>query len=489
MAIVRNRSLGTIVIALIAVMMLDTVACSTSESLPGGAIGNIGRYNYSPSVIEAKGTRQFWWCSEGVNPTDESQNTDAIFYESVNMTTLEAHGPALVLAETPGAWDSAFTCNPKVIAGKFQNPLGDGQTYTYALYYVGTRSIAGVDNSIGVAFSNDGIHWKKYPNPVISSTTESEYGVGQPAIYNSDHKSLLQIFYEDSYPIQHHVAAVSNDGVHFTVQGTLATNGLGSEDSEATWGDMAYEPKAGEWYAIFNRPLRPPSATGGVIERGQYGVRLYKIPQNALLTGTSSWQQLVTMDTNATGFESNFIAGFVHDPYDNLTLASGGKIQMYTSVSYPAPGWGATPREAGQSADIRNWILIPMEWSPSVETIVPLNRYFNGAAHEVTTGWISPNSGLQLEGLLGHLYASQFQGAMVPFYSCEAARTDYFVSLDVGCEGKRILGGNGYAYAQPVSGLNLVALYRCSTGHDHFVSKDPKCEGQTTDKLLGYVLP
>ena len=68
--------------------------------------------------------------------------------------------------------------------------------------------------------------------------------------------------------------------------------------------------KAGEWYAVFNRPLRPPSTTGGVLERGQYGVELYKIPQNALLTGVSPWQQLATMDTNSTGFESNFIAGF-----------------------------------------------------------------------------------------------------------------------------------------------------------------------------------
>ena len=66
---------------------------------------------------------------------------------------------------------------------------------------------------------------------------------------------------------------------------------------------------------------------------------------------------------------------------------------------------------------------------------------------------------------------------------------DYFVSLDIGCEGQRILGKNGYGYSQPVSGLKLVALYRCSTGQDHFVSKDPKCEGKTTDELLGYVVP
>jgi hypothetical protein len=66
---------------------------------------------------------------------------------------------------------------------------------------------------------------------------------------------------------------------------------------------------------------------------------------------------------------------------------------------------------------------------------------------------------------------------------------DYFVSLDSACEGARILGTNGYAYSAPASGLNLIALYRCSTGYDHFVSTDPKCEGQSTQQLLGYVLP
>jgi len=66
---------------------------------------------------------------------------------------------------------------------------------------------------------------------------------------------------------------------------------------------------------------------------------------------------------------------------------------------------------------------------------------------------------------------------------------DYFVSLDVNCEGQRALGKEGYGYSQAVSGLNLVALYRCISQNGHFVSTDPKCEGQRTDELLGYAAP
>ena len=489
MNIANNQVLTIIKIFILLSLILVATGCSTSPSLPRGAIGNPGLYNYSPSIIETQGLRQFWWCSQGVNPSDNSQDTDTIYYGSMNMATLSSSHPILVLAESPGTWDSAFTCNPKVIGGVFDNPLGDGKSYSYAMYYVATADPSGNNNSIGVAFSNDGISWNKYPYPVISSSSQGGYGVGQPALYNADRKAAIRLFYEDSNPSPHHIAAVSTDGLHFTVQGTLTSLGLDSDDPQATWGDMAYDPNAGEWYAAFNRPLRPPSATGGVQERGQYGIELYKIPQSSLFTGALPWQQLAIMDTNATGFESNFIAGFVRDSYGNIAPASYPAIDIYASVSYPSPSWAASPAEEGMSASTWNWILMPMEWAPNLSPAIALNRYFNGSAHEVTTGWVSPDAGFQLEQTLGHLYASPLNGASVPFYGCKAGLADYFVSLDINCEGYLILGKNGYAYSQSVPGLNLMPLYRCRTAHDHFVSKDPKCEGQITDGLLGYVLP
>jgi hypothetical protein len=486
----KNRIPMVIMIFVVLSMILVSFGCSSSPSLPPGAVGNIGKYNYSPSVIETGNTLQVWWCSYGINPSNPAQDTDEIFYESINTSTHESYGPVMVLAETPGAWDSVYTCNPKVIGGVFENPLGDGQTYTYAMYYVATSN--GLNNNIGVAFSTDGINWKKYPQPVILATSNTNYGVGQPALYNSDHKAGIYMLYEDYTPSVHHVLAVSTDGLHFTVQGTLTSNGLDPDNPQASWGDMSYDSKAGEWYAVFNRPIRPASTTGGVQERGQYGVEVYKIPQDSLLTGASPWRQLATMDTNMTGFESNFIAGFVRDSYGNLDVASHPAIQLYTSVTYPQPAWEATPEEAGISANPGTWILVPMELAPEVNPI-PIHRYFNGSVHEVTTGWISPIGEFSLQEVLGHLYANPLHGATVPFYSCKRNQKDYFVSRDIGCEGQRTLGKEGYGYSQSVSGLNLVALYRCSEGvvpfEDHFVSKDPKCEGQTTDELLGYVLP
>jgi len=484
----RSKLHAVVVTSGLIAAVLAATGCS-SRSLPKGAIGNLGQYNYSPSIIETGNTRQVWWCSPGVNPTDTSQNTDAIYYQSIDMTTLKSSGPIPVMAETRNAWDSAFTCNPRVIGGFFENPLGDGNSYQYAMYYVATQSIGGNANSIGVAFSNNGVDWKKYPRPVIPTTTLPGYGVGQPAAYNVDHKSAIYLMYEDTYPIDHHVAATSSDGVHFTVQGTLTDNGLDTDDPHAGWGDIAYDVKMGEWYAIFNRPTRSALTTGGVLERGPYGIELYRIKQDALLTGASPWQQLAIMDTNSTGFEVNFIAGFVRDFYGSINVAAYPTIEMYTSISYPPPSWDATQSEAAESAAVEQWILMPMKWAPDAGTAVPFNRYFNGRAHEVTTGWVNPNGDFAKQQFLGHLYTVPVEGATVPFYGCKRGQTDYFVSLDTDCEGQQVIGKQGYAYPQPVLGHNLLALYRCSTSEGHFISKDPQCEGQTTDGLLGYVAP
>jgi hypothetical protein len=449
--------------------------------------GRTNRYNYSPTVIQTGNMRQIWWCGQAVNPADKSQDSDAILYESINLKTNVTTTPVTVLAETPGAWDSVYTCNPKVIKGTFVNPLGDGKTYNYAMYYVATADKNGDQNSIGVAFSNDGIRWNKYPKPVISPTTMVGYGVAQPAAYNSNGKAAIWIFYEDSLS-DTHVAVASSDGLHFAARGILTTAGIDPDTAVSGWGDMAYDSTNGYWYAVFNRRARDPSTTGGIVEQGSVGVELYRIPGSSLFTGATPWQELHTFDTNLTSSENNFLAGFVRDPFGTVNVGKYPTIQMEVSISNPPPDWNATPKEAGESASGRNWQLGLVEWAPD-HPLIALDRYANSTTRWVTTGWINPAIGFKMEMTLGHLYESPQQGATVPLYGCKRGATDYFVSLDHNCEGARILGKNGYGYAQPVAGRNLVPLYRCSTATDHFVSRDAKCEGQTTDELLGYAMP
>ncbi len=464
---------------------LGITSCGVSFApLPAGSIaGRANVYDYSPSVIQTGTLQESWWCGYGDNPENRSQLSDTIQYQSIDLSTNARHGPRTVLVETPGAWDSTFACNPKVIRGFFANPLGDGENFSYAMYYVGIDAPVGAVNFIGVAFSNDGVSWKKYPHPVIAPETSEGYGVGQPAVYNSDRQGAIRMFYEDSSYYPHHTEAISRDGVHFTVLGILTTNGL--DPQCLTWGDIAYDSGTGYWYAAFNTALRDPSTTGGVLERGQYGIKLYRIPDASLLTGNDPWELLMNFDTNLNGYEANFIAGFVRDEYGNLV--AGSPIRMYTSVSNPPPPWDASPAVAGASGAITNWDISWATWTPGQFAV--LKQYSNQATHQVTTGWVDPKGGFVLEATLGHLYQDPQSGATVPLFGCKAGSTDYFISRDAACEGARILGVNGYAYTQPVTGLNLVALYRCSSGHDHSVSANQACDGQTGQPLLGYILP
>jgi hypothetical protein len=459
------------------------------KNLPAGSVaGRAGIYDYSPTVIQSGNVRQVWWCGSDDNASDRTQISDSIQYQSENLSTGAQSGPVPVLGETQYAWDGDYTCNPKVIRGSFANPLGNGETYTYAMYYVATDSPQGIDNRIGVAFSNNGVDWKKYPHPVISPEAQTSYGVGQPALYNDDHQAGIRMFYEDDDGPLHHVEAISTDGLHFKVLGTLTTKGLDPNNPNPSWGDMAYDAATGYWYAGFNLGDRDPSTAGGVPELGQYGIQLYRIPDASLLTGNTPWEMVMTIDTCLTGYESNFLPGFVRDPYGNLNVGSYPAIEVYTSASVPQPPWNASPTVVGVSGNIAFWDISSVSWVPN-QPLKAFNRYFNQTAHEVTTGWIDPKGGFSLEKTLGHLYQAPQQGATVAFYSCKRGSTDYFISLDFSCEGSHVLGTAGFGYSKPVAGLNLVTLYRCSTGADDFVSNDSACEGHAAGQLLGYSLP
>ena len=469
---------------------IGLVGCNANSlaTPPGAIVGRGGGlYNYSPSVIQDGDLQKLWWCGTAQNPTDHEQTSDAILYESINDVTHAVDGPYVVLAETKGSWDFAFTCNPRVIGGTFVNPLGDGQTYKYEMFYVGTTS--GVNNNIGAAFSNDGMAWKKYPDPVVLSAATGDYGIGQPAAYNADGKSSITLFYEDNTPTIHHVEAASPDGIHFTVKGDLTMNGIDPLNQNPTWGDMGYDSATGYWYAAFNIPGRASSTTAGIVEIGQRGFQLYRIPNSSLLTGTTPWEMVKTVDSNLTGYEVNFIPSLLHDLNGNINTGSYPKLELFVSSSLPYTPWDATPERAGNAGDVSHWAITVNSYDPSQSTIA-LQRYINHKTYEVTTGWIDPKGTFFPDVTLGHLYPAPRNGATVALYNCKEASTGYFTSVDPACEGQRVEGLDGYGYIQQPDGVSTVGLYAClSAKSGRFLSKDPACEGSGNGALLAYALP
>jgi hypothetical protein len=109
----------------------------------------------------------------------------------------------------------------------------------------------------------------------------------------------------------------------------------------------------------------------------------------------------------------------------------------------------------------------------------------SSGTHFVGAG--APPAGSSYESGLGFLLRTGGSGRH-PIYGCLSGGADYFLSLDSGCEGRRVLGTEGYAYDAPPTSEPTQAVYRCQwPGHDHFASSSSDCEGQTTEGNLGYL--
>ena len=450
-----------------------------STTVGGPQEGTTGYYDYTPHGMRTSTTETEIWCgdtsSHTVDTILEQQYTLSNWSLKVPERTAFQEGPA-------GSWDDTFTCNPSnVIQGNFVNVLGDGVTYNYVVYYIGYGSSTKV-NQIGAAYSVDGLNWHKYPTPVESYPTSSCgcYGYSQPnavsiggviSLYFEDNPNGTQVF---------HDVAVSTDGAHFAPFTAVSNTGF-STLVKPNWGSLAYNPANLQYYVLLGEGWRPPSQTGGVQEAGDNGCVIYTSSDPTL----GNWTEIDTIDTNLTGYEVNFLCGFVTDYNGNLSPDLQPSIKILTSASYPRPAYNASPTDLSNSAVFNNWQIMWATYTPG-NSWKPLQRVdYSPGHHEVTTGWYD-SSVYHLENInLGKLAEAPTGSATVPLYGCKFNLTNYFVSLDAGCEGQYKLGVEGYLYSTPAA--DRTAIYRCNIpGHDHFVSTDPNCEGQTTEFLLGY---
>ncbi len=100
-------------------VLLGAAGCGISFApLPPGSVAGRARdYDYSPSAIQSGNVLQLWWCGSDDNPSDRTQISDAIEYESINLATNARYGPVPVLNESQFAWDSNYSCNPEEMIG------------------------------------------------------------------------------------------------------------------------------------------------------------------------------------------------------------------------------------------------------------------------------------------------------------------------------------------------------------------------------------
>jgi hypothetical protein len=122
----------------------------------------------------------------------------------------------------------------------------------------------------------------------------------------------------------------------------------------------------------------------------------------------------------------------------------------------------------------------------------PLTRYYHGRATDHIASPGSSGPGYRREGTLGYVAMSSAEPGTQQLTSCSDAM-DQFLSLDVTCGGKTVLGPVGRTWTAAPDGMNSRELFTCkitagALAGELFSSWDSACESQTKIGSLGFVL-
>lgn len=182
-------------------------------------------WDYSPSaMLDMDGKEKVWWCGhQGGHDVIKYRERTATGPWSAPQIVLQSnmHLPAGKLD-----WEGTHTCDPSVTRGTWNY---FGKTYTYALYYTTERpGTAGIDNRIGVAFSNDGKIWFKHGAPVINEGITGTYGSGQSVAWSADGGAGVRTIYTfvDSAGAIKYYYREAADGINFGPRRELSQAGL-----------------------------------------------------------------------------------------------------------------------------------------------------------------------------------------------------------------------------------------------------------------------
>lgn len=206
-------------------MSLGNVALAAPFS-GGELLFDQSGWDYSPSsMLDADGKEKVWWCGH-------LDGHDVIKYRE-RLQNAPWSAPQIVLqsdrfkaGQTPLPWEGVHTCDPTVARGTWDYL---GQIYTYILYYTTERpSTTGTDNRIGVAFSKDGIVWKKHAVPVINDGDTGTYGTGQSVAWSASGGAGVRTIYTfvDSTGGIKYYYRESADGINFGERRELSQSGL-----------------------------------------------------------------------------------------------------------------------------------------------------------------------------------------------------------------------------------------------------------------------
>jgi hypothetical protein len=316
----------------------------------------------------------------------------------------------------------------------------------------------------------------------------ASYEAAYDAVMNEQSTAKVLISLEHSFLVTDAPAAASP-----LLSGATFLTGFASRVAPRAW-RVAYHPYAPNLFSPVFSPDDEP-----VVGYGNIGILAGWLRQH--FPGVpSSWDiELTESGINSLGAQSSAAAQAtaVCDTLRNVTGTPGISNYVYHRMVDNAAegglGLGLHDVNSVAKAAWSVWALsnrndlTPPQLSCGFENLpyTRLDRSSSATRGHWASTRIAP-SGFTVEQSY-RLFRDEQPGAVM-LYECRAGQHN-LVSRDVACEGLENLGPLGYVYTAPTAGAE--ALYRCSigAGTDHFISPSAACEGQTTEQLLGYVIP
>lgn len=319
-------------------------------------------FNYCPAILEEEVNGQkimhVWYCTN----KDDGVIMDHIGYRK---GVQQADGKwqfseqQIVLAPTPGTWDSRHTCDPAVVRGSFRY---QGTEYGYLMAYLGCTTEDYQKNETGLAVANapEG-PWVKVNtlNPIIpwydngdEATEQGKYegmqgtsniywGTGMPALINLDGEGDILMFYQSTLQgtgiRRFDFSNLDEPKTLFTSR--LTHNGIyNSAGLKCNIGipDFAYDRETGRLYVCSVTNERNP-ADVTITRVNSHSMVAYiegmdsvETLCSALQSGEYTWNMVGYIGPNDTGWERNHNPGIVRDEYGNLPSSSEVRVIVST---------------------------------------------------------------------------------------------------------------------------------------------------------------
>lgn len=324
-------------------------AASAQEEFSDGP-GNY--YNYAPSYIQTSSTERYMCVCRN---KDENVVKDHIMLRKSTFSngTWAWGSPQVALAPSTNAddWDALHVCDPEI---RKSTVTYNGQTYTWVMFYLGVKLYTEKQNQVGVAFANSPEGpWVKYSgNPIITSPSTDQWGVGQPTATNVDGNGRFLLFYTRGdaigsglYRRDVNLGNMSNPnlGTEVKVFNTGLTDKDGVTAPSLQGAAISYEPNTDRFYIIrghtpFGQDGQTPSFISDELEIA------YTAGSN-IWNNSGTWYVDGYINLTNTGKSRNFDAGLLTDPSGILN----GGVSNYT------PSYAVSNLGGGFNWSYRMW--------------------------------------------------------------------------------------------------------------------------------------